>query len=49
MQRSSQHLLGVVNDILDFSKIEADMLQLEALPLQLSELLEQVLTLTGYR
>ncbi len=49
VQRSSQHLLGVANDILDFSKIEADMLQLEALPLQLSELLEQVVTLAGDR
>ncbi|KFE58428.1 ATP-binding protein [Hyalangium minutum] len=37
-RRSAQSLLGIINDILDFSKIEAGKLELESVPLSLSEL-----------
>lgn len=44
---AGQHLLQVVNDILDLSKIEADRLVLEASPLSVDVLLEQVAALVG--
>lgn len=37
-------LLGIINDILDFSKIEAGRLSVENVPMQLSAVVEQVLT-----
>ncbi|MDH5219395.1 MAG: ATP-binding protein, partial [Gammaproteobacteria bacterium] len=39
---SANHLLSVINDILDFSKIEAGKLDLEYIPFNLRELLEDV-------
>ena len=42
--RSSELLVGVINDILDFSKIEAGKLEMEMLPFELDELLQQSLT-----
>lgn len=37
---SGHTLLGIINDILDFSKIEAEMMQLERVPCDLHELIE---------
>lgn len=42
---SAVSLLGILNDILDFSKIEAGKLQLEWLPVTLSDLMSQVIGL----
>ncbi|PLK48601.1 response regulator [Uliginosibacterium sp. TH139] len=42
IQRSSQHLLGILNDILDFSKIEAGKLEVEEADFDLERLLENV-------
>lgn len=39
---SSEHLLDTVNDILDFSKIEAGQMNIEQVPLVLSDLIEEV-------
>ena len=43
--RSSDSLLFIINDILDFSKIEAEQLQLEAIPFNLRECVEDALDL----
>ncbi|MDH5544131.1 MAG: PAS domain S-box protein [Gammaproteobacteria bacterium] len=43
--RSATHLLGIINDILDFSKIEAGKLELEFIPFNLRELLEDITNL----
>jgi signal transduction histidine kinase/DNA-binding response OmpR family regulator/HPt (histidine-containing phosphotransfer) domain-containing protein len=45
VQQSGQHLLGIINDILDFSKIEAGKLSVEAVPLDLSKVMENVANL----
>lgn len=45
IQRSSQHLLGVLNDILDFSKIEAGKLTVERIEFELEKVLDNVATL----
>ena len=42
IQRSSQHLLGIINDVLDFSKIEAGKLDIERTDFSLERLLESV-------
>ncbi|HTE25862.1 hybrid sensor histidine kinase/response regulator [Flavitalea sp.] len=42
---SGEKLLGVINDILDFSKIESDKIELEYLPVNLRQLIEEVLDL----
>ena len=39
---SAKNLLGILNDILDFSKIEADKLELESVPFNLRDVLEEV-------
>ncbi len=43
--KSSESLLAIINDILDFSKIEAGKLALDQVPLNLQELVEDVLTM----
>lgn len=43
--KSSESLLAIINDILDFSKIEAGKLALDQIPLNLQELVEDVLTM----
>ncbi len=45
IKRSAQGLLGIIDDILDFSKVEAGKLVLEQSPLDLRDLVDDVLTL----
>lgn len=45
VEKSSNYLLAIINDILDFSKIEANKLQLEFMPIDLYECVEDILTL----
>ncbi|MGJ3265161.1 MAG: ATP-binding protein [Salinarimonas sp.] len=47
--RSGQSLLAIINDILDFAKVEAGKLDLEAVPVDLGEAAETVVTLFGER
>lgn len=42
VSRNSQHLLNIVNDILDLSKIESGKIQIELLPTNPVELIEQI-------
>ncbi len=46
---SAKTLLAVLNDILDFSKVEAGKLELEALPFNLNELLDECARLFSVR
>jgi len=46
---ASEHLMGIINDILDFSRIEAGKLQLEAVPFELDDMLDQLSSLTGVK
>ena len=46
---SADHLLSVLNDILDFSKIEAGKLELETLPFDLRDVLEDTLATLAVR
>jgi signal transduction histidine kinase/CheY-like chemotaxis protein len=49
---AAQHLLDLVNDVLDFSKIEAGQMSLEAIPLDLDEVMGrslEVVSLSAYR
>ena len=48
-KHSADSLVVVVNDVLDFSKIEAEKLQLEQIPLDLRETMENVLTPLQFR
>ncbi|MDE1460434.1 response regulator [Spartinivicinus poritis] len=45
IQKSSEGLLSIINDVLDFSKIEAGKLELESIPINLRESVEEVLTI----
>ena len=45
IQKSSESLLALINDVLDFSKIEAGKLALDHTPLNLSEIVSDVLTM----
>jgi two-component system, sensor histidine kinase and response regulator len=47
IQRSGQHLLGLINDILDLSKIEAGKLDVESVPFELQAVLENMSSLIG--
>ncbi len=42
IHQSSKHLLEIINDILDFSKIEAGKVNLNIIPVNLSDLVEEV-------
>ena len=42
---AGRSLLGIINDILDFSKIEAHRLDIEAVPFQLSDVLDNLATI----
>jgi signal transduction histidine kinase/CheY-like chemotaxis protein len=46
---SAHNLLSIINDILDFSKIEANKLDIECIPFQLDEVLQQLADLVGLR
>lgn len=46
---SADNLLAIINDVLDFSKIEAGKLELESLPFNLHDLLEEVTELFSHR
>ncbi len=45
IKNASDSLLGILNDVLDFAKVESGRMELEELPLELSELLSQTITL----
>jgi len=47
MQRAAESLLGIINDILDFSKIEAGQLQLEQVPFELDDVMDNLASLIG--
>jgi len=49
IQSSAQTLLRLINDILDFSKIEAGKLELERIPFDLQEWLDDVLSVLGVK
>ncbi|KFZ39130.1 histidine kinase [Shewanella mangrovi] len=49
IERSSRSLLGILNDILDFSKIEAGKLDIETVPFQLDNLLEDLADMFSLR
>ena len=49
VQSSSESLLGLINDILDFSKIEAGQMELESVPFNLRELVENVADIFGVK
>ncbi|MBI4914067.1 MAG: response regulator [Acidobacteria bacterium] len=46
---AGNNLLGIINDILDFSKIEAGRLELEAVPFELQDVLNQISDLFSQR
>ena len=45
VHRSGENLLAIINDILDFSKIEAGRLELECVPLNVYEIVEETIEL----
>lgn len=47
IKSSAQDLLGIINDILDFSKMDAGKLHLDAIPLDIRALVDEVLTLAS--
>ena len=49
VHRAAESLLGIINDILDFSKIEAGRLEIESIPFQFGDVLDQLASLVGMR
>ena len=49
VKRNGEHLMGVINDILDYSKIEAGRLEVELMPVDLTELLSDVANLMQHK
>ena len=47
--RSAEALLGIINDILDFSKIEAGQLDIERIPFELDEVIDNLGHLIGMK
>ncbi|MGC4061866.1 MAG: ATP-binding protein [Aquabacterium sp.] len=45
IERTGEHLLGIINDVLDFSRIEAGKLQITPAPFDLNNVIQDVLTL----
>lgn len=48
VQQSGENLLGIINDILDFSKIESGKLDIDDAPMNLKELLQDVIKLFNH-
>ena len=48
VRTSGRHLLVVINDILDFSKIESGQMELEAVPFDLGDVVEDALAMCGH-
>jgi signal transduction histidine kinase/CheY-like chemotaxis protein len=49
IRRSGETLLEIINDILDFSRIEAGRIELDDIPFELEEILEEVVELLSQR
>lgn len=49
IENSSKSLLGIINDILDFSKIEAGKLDLETVPFDIYDVVNDLVTLLSHR
>jgi CheY-like chemotaxis protein len=49
VRTSAESLLVILNDILDFSKIEAGKMELESIPFELGELLEEVCSVLSFK
>ena len=49
VHRSAESLLGIINDILDFSKIEAGHLDIEHIPFDLLEVMDNLASLLGMK
>jgi signal transduction histidine kinase len=49
VHRSAESLLGIINDILDFSKIEAGQLDMESIPFDLGDVLDNLANLVGLK
>ena len=49
VHRAAESLLVIINDILDFSKIEAGRLEMERIPFNLGEVMDQFASLVGMR
>jgi len=49
INNSAKGLLGIINDILDYSKIEAGKMVLEEIPFNLSDIMDSVSTVIGYK
>ena len=49
IDRSAQSLLAIINDILDFSKIEAGELEMECIPFQLEDVLDNLTGIVGVK
>ena len=47
IDRAAHNLLGIINDILDFSKIEAGKLDIEHIPFDLEEVMDNLASLTS--
>jgi signal transduction histidine kinase len=45
IRNASDSLLGILNDVLDFAKVESGRMELEQLPLKLSAILDETITL----
>lgn len=47
--RAARDMLGIINDILDFSKIEAGKIEIERVPFNMDEVVEQLISIVSYR
>lgn len=49
MQMSAQQLMQLINDLLDVSKLESQQLQLESIPIDLCEIINEVISINALR